>query len=137
MTRAHLDPPAVVKNMSGQDGYAVVCGSYELHGETGQREGLDDRKGDGKGSVKADVLSGATLSGRLPESDRPVPMIKSDVSEISEGTTSDEPETAGVEDPRVDRIVQFGRIMDATCLGALQMTKNLLTNGARPRTIKR
>lgn len=131
MTRTHLDPPAVVKNMSGQDCYAVVCGSYELHGETGQREGLSDRKGDGKGSVKTDVLSGTTLSGRPAENSRPVPITKSDVSEISEGTTSDEPETAGIEDPRVDQLVQFGKIIDATCVGALQMTKSLLSDGSK------
>lgn len=113
--------------MDGQDCYAVVCGTYELHGETGQRQGLNDRKGDGKGSVKTDVLSGATLSSRPSESSRPAPVTKSDVSEISEGTTSDEQETAA----RVDRLVQFGKSIDATCVDALQMTKGLLADGAK------
>lgn len=135
MTRAHRDPPAIVKNMDGQDCYAVVCGTYELHGETGQRQGLNDRKGDGKGSVKTDVLSGAALSSRPSESSRPAPVTKS-VSEISEGTTSDEQETAGVEDPRVDRLIQFGRSIDSTCVDALHMAKGLLADGAKTATDK-
>lgn len=137
-----MDPPALI-DLEGPNRvscYAVVCGSYQLHGEEGEKKGLHEDVGDGTGrSVNTPTRTGdyrvaisdprvvGSYSARTTKQAGPTASKRGakravDESDLSETTTSD----PGAKADYGDDLLRYACQMDDLLDNSLRLNREML-----------
>lgn len=135
--RPHIDPPALI-DLEGPNRvsyYAVVCGTYQLHGEEGERKGLSEdvgagvrrslriptRTGDYRVAISDPRVTGPNTARTMKEKGMapPAPVDESDLSETS---ASD----GGSKAAYGEEMLRYAVQMDALLNLSLRLNRELL-----------